>query len=322
MNIFPPRWALVLAAALAYPLSVMAAWPEKPIKMVVPYSAGSLGDTVTRLLADGMRERLGVVVVENKPGAGGNLGTQAVTQAAPDGYTFVVGATNNFVINQYLYKSLRFDPLKALDPVTVLVEVPSVVFVNSQTGVRGLADLTALAKANAGKFNYGSSGAGTMPHVTGELINKALGLGFVHVPFKGSPEVMTALLSNEVQMYVVGPAVGLPYVKTGKLRALAVSGSARLAVLPETPTFQEVGLGKVKAGNWWGVAAPRHTPRDIVNRFHAALRDALMQPAMQARLQEMGMTPVGSTPDATSRRLNEEARYWQGALQGMGISLD
>jgi len=317
----PTRRKLLVTAASMIPLPVLAGWPERPVRIVVPYAAGSLGDTLARLLADGLRASLGVVLVENKAGAGGNIGMEAVAQAAPDGHTFVLGATNNFVINQYLYRQMRFDPLAALQPVTVLADVPSVVFVNAQTQARSFAEFAQAARANTGRWNYGSSGAGTMLHLTGELINRAHGLGLTHVAYKGSPEVVSALLADQVQMYVVGASVGAAHVKAGRLRALAVSGSDRVALLPETPTFQEAGLGGIKAGNWWGLAAPRNTSPEVVARFHAAVAEALAQPALQGRLRELGVSPGGGAPNATAQRFDQEARFWRGALKDMNISV-
>lgn len=315
------RRKMLLSAAAAIPLPALASWPEKPIRVIVPYAAGSLGDTLARVLADAVRSTLGPVVVENKAGAGGNIGVDAVVQAPSDGYTFLFAPTNNFVINQYLYKQMRYDPLAALDAVTVVADVPTVVFVNSQTKSKTFADFTRNAKANTGKWNYGSSGAGTMLHLSGELINRAHGLGLTHVAFKGSPEVMNALLSDQVQMYVVGAAVGAAHVKSGRLHALAVSGGHRVPLLPDTPTFEEAGLGDIKAGNWWAIGAPRKTPADVVSRFQAAVREALAQPAIQARMQELGVNAVGSTPQATALRFDQEARFWKDALKDMNISV-
>jgi tripartite-type tricarboxylate transporter receptor subunit TctC len=316
------RRKVLLSAAAAIPFPALASsWPDKPVRVVVPYAAGSLGDTLARVLADAVRGTLGSMVVDNKVGAGGNIGVDAVVQAPADGYTFLFAPTNNFVINQYLYKKMRYDPLTAIEPVTIVADVPTVVFVNSQTNSRTFPEFVRNAKAKAGKWNYGSSGAGTMLHLSGELINRAYGLGLTHVAFKGSPEVMNALLSDQVQMYVVGAAVGAAHVKSGRLHAIAVSGDQRLALLPDTPTFEQAGLGNIKAGNWWAIGAPQKTPAEVVNRFHAAVREAFAQPAVQARMQELGVSPVASTPQATALRFDQEARFWKGALKDMNISV-
>jgi tripartite-type tricarboxylate transporter receptor subunit TctC len=312
----------LLGLWLIWPALAVASWPDRPVRIIVPYVAGSLGDNLARSIAEGLRDRLGPVIVENRAGAGGNVGMQAAAQAAADGYTFVLAPTNNFVINQFLFKNLRLDPTKALEPVTILVEVPTVIFINSQARASTLPEFVAFARAQKGKLNYGSSGVGTMLHLTGELVSRNFGLDMAHVPFKGSPEAVTALLANEVQMYVVGAAVGLPHVKSGRFKALATSGSERSPLLPDVPTFTEAGIGGLRAGNWWGLAAPKGTPREVIDRMHEQIKTVAEQPAFAARLRELGMSPVFSSPPSATRRIEEEARFWQGALKEMAVSLD
>ncbi len=298
-------------------------WPARPLRVVVPYVAGAMGDVVTRRLADGVRNELGQsVVVENRPGAGGNIGTRAVEQAAPDGYTVLVAATNNFTINQFLYKDLGFDPLKRLDPVTVLVDVPSVLFVPAGVPAQNFREFVSYAKANPGKVNYGSPGSGTTPHLSAEAINKAHGLGMTHVPYKGASQVVTALLGGEVQFYLAGAGVGAAHVKAGKLRALAVASRARLEALPEVPTFGEAGLGGINASNWWGVAVPAGTPKAVVERLHGAFCKALMEPATRAAMVQMGNVPACASPADTQRQFAEEAAAWQRTLPTLGVKVD
>ncbi len=311
------------ALALAVSVAASAQWPDRPVRVVVPYVSGSMGDTVSRLLAEELRPKLGQpVIVDNRPGAGGNIGTAAVAQAAPDGYTVVVGATNNFVINQFLYSGMSFDPLEALVPVTILVDVPSVIFLNGQVPARDFKTFVDYARANRGKVNYGSPGAGTTPHLSAELINKTRELGMTHVPYKGASQAVAALLANDVQFYMGGAGLGAQHVKSGKLHAIAVSNSQRLESFPEIPTFSEVGLGDIRASNYWAAAVPKGTPAEIVQRLHAAFGQALSASATQERLRQLGVAAVGTSPAETARRFREEAAYWQKAVKDIGVRID
>lgn len=314
---------MALGLAALFPFSSMAQYPDRPVRLVVPYAAGAMGDVVSRLLAEDLRPKLGQpVIVDNRTGAGGNIGTAAVANAEPDGYTVLIGATNNFVINQYLYRGMGFDPLEKLLPVTVLVEVPSVIFISGQLPARSFAEFVQYARAHKGKLNYGSPGAGTTPHLSAELISTTRNLGMVHIPFKGSSPGVAALLANEVQFYMGGAGLGAQHVKAGKLLAVAVAAPKRLDVLPDTPTFQEAGLADIKASNWWGVAVPKGTPPDIVRKLHEAFLAALGAPAAKERFQKLGVSAVGSEPQETARRWREEADYWSKAVKDMGVRID
>ena len=300
-----------------------ADWPEKPVHLVVPYGPGAMGDVVSRLLAEELRPKLAQpVVVENRPGAGGNIGTAAVARAEADGYTVLVGATNNFVINQYLYHGMGFDPVQALEPVTILVDVPSVIFVPAVLPVKTFADFVRYAHANRGKLNYGSPGAGTTPHLSAALINKTRDLGMTHVPYKGSAPGIQALLANEVQFYMGGAGLGAEHVKAGKLRALAISGAQRSPALPDTPTFKEAGLGDINASNYWAVALPKGTPAQIVQKLYEAFSAAVRSPEAQARFAKLGVATVDSTPAETARRFRDEAAFWGKAVREMSVRID
>lgn len=311
----------LLAWLAFFPLA--AAAQDRPVRMIVPYAAGAMGDVVSRVLAEELRPRLGqTVIVETRPGAGGNIGTAAVVQAPPDGLTVLVAATNNLVINQFLYANLGFDPLEALVPVTLLVDVPSVVFTSAQIPAKSFAEFAQHARANRGKLNYGSPGAGSTPHLSAELINRSRGLGLAHIPYKGASQAITALLANEVHMYLAGAGLGAQHVRAGKLHAVAVSSAKRLDALPDTPTFQEAGLGDIKASNWWGAALPKGTPAATVSRWNAALRAALDSGAAQEQFRKLGVVPIGDTPEGTLRRLREEADFWAKAVKEMNVRID
>jgi tripartite-type tricarboxylate transporter receptor subunit TctC len=316
----------LLAAALAAPAAIAQSsdpWPSRPVRIVVPYVAGAMGDMVARRLTEGLRQELGQpVLVENRPGAGGNIGTRAVEQAAPDGYTLLVAATNNFTINQFLYKDLGFDPLQRLEPVTVLVDVPSVIFIPASVPATTFAEFAGWARANPGKVNYGSPGSGTTPHLSAEAINQAFSLGMVHVPYKGASQAITALMAGEVQFYLVGAGVGLPHVRSGKLRALAVASSTPLAVLPDTPSFAKAGITGVDASNWWGVAAPAGTPGPVVERLQQALCKVLAEPATDQALTQLGVLRVCNAPAQMRAQLAREADGWRRALPELKIQVD
>jgi tripartite-type tricarboxylate transporter receptor subunit TctC len=314
-----------LAAAMLclVTLGAAAQWPEKPVRIVVPYPPGSMGDVVARLISGPLAARLGQpVVVDNKPGAGGNIGSAAVANAPADGHTLLLAATNNFVVNQFLFKNLGYDPLTKFEPVTMLVDVPSVLFTSGAVPAGSFAEFTQWTRANTGKVNYASPGNGTTPHLSMFAIDKASGLQMMHVPYQGAAPAMQALLANEVQAYLVGAGIGLPHLRAGKIKAIAVSSTQRLSILPDTPTFAEAGLPHVKASNWWALAAPHGTPEPVVNRLAAELRAMLSERSNSERLKELGVVLSAEGPRAMKRQLEEEAKMWARAVAEMGIKLE
>ena len=315
------RWSSALALTLGLSLSAHA-WPDRAVKVVVPYGAGGMGDIVARLIGEDLRAALGQpVIIENRPGAGGNIGAAAVERAAPDGYTLLVVPTNNLVVNQFLYKKLGYDPLVAFEPVSFLINVPSVLCVQPAIG-RDFAEFSAKAKAQKGKLNFGSPGNGTTPHLSMQAINQAMGWGMIHVPFQGAAPAIVSLLGGDIQAYVGGAGLALQHVQGGKLVAAAVSSGKRLAVLPQTPTFAEVGMGSIKASNWWAMVAPKGTPPDVVERLNAALREALSRPQNLARFEQLGVEAYPTSPKEMAQQLAEEAVFWKSAVAQAGVSLD
>ena len=316
--LLPVGWLMPHASAQS-----TDSWPSKQVRVVVPYVAGAMGDVVARPLAEGLRSEWGQpVLVENRPGAGGNIGTQHVEQSAADGYTILIAATNNFTINQYLYKDLALDPIKKLDAITVLVDVPSVIFIPATLPVKNFREFVNYAKANPGKVNYGSPGSGTTPHISAESINKMFGLGMTHVPYKGASQAVAALLAGDIQFYLVGAGLGAPHVKSGKLRAIAVSSKSRLDVFPEIPTFTEAGLGGINAANWWGVAVPAGTPRAVAEKIHHTFCKVMSEPANKASMAQMGNIPVCNTMIDAQKQMSDEAMGWQRNLPGLNIKID
>lgn len=300
-----------------------AAWPERPIRVVVPYAAGAAGDILIRFMQPALQERLGQpIVVENKPGAGGNIGTQEVVRAKPDGYTLVLGATNNFVINQFMYRNMTFNPLESLAPVTKLMNAPSVLFVNASHPSSSYAEFSRYAQANPGKLNYGSPGPGTTPHLSAWALSEAMGAKMIHIPFKGAAPGIQALVSNEVQLFLVGYGVAAGQLSSGKIKALAVANNERLQAAPEIPTVREAGLPDVILSNWWGVAAPKGTDSSVLGRMATEFKRVLDLPSTQAFLARQGFVSVGNSPEQFSRDLGVEALEWQAVVKKAGTRLD
>ena len=314
---------LALGAAIVPLASHGQEWPDRPIKIVVAYSAGSTGDNVIRLMTDTLATKLGQpVVVENRSGAGGNIAAQGVARSKPDGYTLLLGAANNYAANQYLYKDMGFDPVQDLDPVIALVDVPAVVFINTAVPAKTFKEFVAYARAHKGTMSYGSPGIGTPPHLAAELINRATDMGLQNVPYRGSPFTVAALLSNQVQMILGGAAVGLQHVKDGKLRAVAVGSQERLPEFPQTPTLKELGLGQIKASTWWGVAAPKGTPPAVLTKLRDAFATAVADPKIQESLRRLGTIPLTGAAADMGALIKEDAPYWQAAIKTMGVKVE
>jgi tripartite-type tricarboxylate transporter receptor subunit TctC len=315
---------LLLAAILTTLATAAAAqdYPTKPVRLVIPFGPGSLADAVPRLIQPALEARLGQrIVIEHRPGAGGNVGAQAVVSAAPDGYTLMMAATNNLVINQFVFRDMQFDPLTDLQPVSLIVEVPLILQVNPGVPAKTLKEFIAHVKAHPGKLNFASPSTGTLPHLAMEIFTRAAGLQMVHVPFKGGAPATAALLANDVQAMLIGYATTAGQVKAGQIRPLAIASEQRLAALPEVPTFGEAGFPQLQAavpGNWWGMVAPKGTPAPIVQRWAAEIRTALAAPETRKKYEELGLTPVGSSPEAFAAGLPEQAKKWEAVLRAIG----
>jgi tripartite-type tricarboxylate transporter receptor subunit TctC len=316
----------VTAAAtfLAIAGSAAAAWPEKPIRAVVPTTPGGSGDIIMRSIASGMEKRLGQpVIVDFRPGAGGNIGVREVVRAAPDGYTLAFAPTHNLVINQHLYKNLGFDPLQALVPLTVVADTPYLVVVNNSVPARTWAEFVAHGRANRGKLNYGSPGPASVPHLSAFMLSDTAGADMVHIAYKGNPPAVLALMANEVQMVVHSYGSIASLFKSGKVRALAVGADERLKSLPDVPTATQAGIPPgVLASNWWALAAPRETGRDIVDRLAREVRATLSEPDLQAKYLEQGWIPGGGSPAETMERLRRESATWKVVVERAGVTAE
>ena len=297
-------------------------YPSKPIRLIIPFAPGSLADAVPRLMQPALEASLGQrFVIEHRPGAGGNVGAQAVVSAPPDGYTLLMAATNNLVINQFVFQDMKFDPLTDLVPVSLIVEVPLILQTHPGVPAKSLGEFIAHARANPGKLNYGSPSTGTLPHLAMEIFARSANLQMVHVPFKGGAPAMNALLANDVQAMLIGYATTAGQVRSGQVRPIAIASSRRLAALPQVPTFGEAGFPELQAavpGNWWGMAAPKGTPAAVVQRLSKDIAAALADPAVRQKYEDLGLAPVASTPEQFGAALPEQAQKWRALLQKIG----
>ncbi|MDX3904567.1 MAG: tripartite tricarboxylate transporter substrate binding protein [Pigmentiphaga sp.] len=315
--------AAVAAACLSAAGAASAAdtYPAKPIRFIVPAAAGGPTEIVTRLLAEKMSDSMGVpVVVEAKPGAGGNIGADAVAKSAPDGYTILMGTIGTHAINQTLYRSLPFDPIKDFVPVTQVVSYPLMVVSNPKLPVRNVAELIAYAKAHPGALNRASGGSGTSMHMSGELFNEMAGISMQHIPYKGSLPALTDVMGGQADLAFDSMVVALPLVKAGKLRALAVTGPERSAAAPDVPAIAETVPGYAMT-SWIGVFAPAGTPRPIVDRLQREIAKAMTDPKVKDQLVSQAADPVGSTPDEFARFVREETRKWAPIVKASGASV-
>ena len=312
---------LVAIVSMALAPFAFAQYPAKPIRIVLPYPPGGGGDVVIRTLQPAVEKRLGQnLVVDYRPGAAGNIGMAEVAKAEPDGYTLVVGPTNNFVINQYLFKSMGFDPLTAFAPVSMLVENPYLVTVSAGVPANSFAELASYARANRGKLNFGSPGNATVPHLSGLMLSEYLGADMVHVPYKGSQPGLQALMTNELQMFIASYGIVIGAMKAGKAKALAVSGSERLKPLPSVPTAAEVGIPDgILYSNWWALAGPRGTDSAIMNRLAEEFRAAAADPAIQAKFVDQGAIVITNSPAEARDRMAREARSWKSIIEKAGL---
>lgn len=318
---FRRRGALLLALAL--PLAAAAqALPDKPIRIIVPFPPGGSSDTVARVLAAGMKDKLGqTVLVENKGGAGTVIGTEMVAKSPGDGTTLLWMATP-FAINATLFKQLPYDTLKDFTPVIVATTGPLALIVHPSSPYRTVGDLVAAAKKNPGQLTYGSSGNGGSPHLATEMFKHVAGFTAVHVPYKGSAPAVQDLIAGQTSFVFDTVFLTAPFVQAGKARALAQTGRTRAAALPDVPTMVEAGVPNFVATSWLGLAAPSSTPKAVVARINAAANEVLRQPDVLSSLARQGMEPAGGSPEDAARHLKAEIAWWGKAVQDSGAKPD
>lgn len=303
--------------------ALASTYPEHPIRIVVPYAPGSTGDLAIRQIQPLLTEELGQpIIIENKSGAGGNIGAQYVARAKPDGYTLLLGATNNFVINQFLFTDLGYDPLIDLDPITKVVYVPAFIYINAEVPAKNFAEFKDYAQRHPGQLNYGTPGAGTTPALSGWMLSEAIQGDMIEVSYRGSPPGVLALLANEVQVYIGGYGIASSHLESEKLRALAVALPERYAELPEVPTTKEVGIEDVVLSNWWGLAAPANTDPAILTQLEHALHTVLQNTALQKALSTQGFVVTSSTAQQFKEEMQSEASYWQTIIQKANLEVN
>jgi tripartite-type tricarboxylate transporter receptor subunit TctC len=313
---------IVAGLALAGPAKAQD-YPSKPIRLVVPFAAGGATDVLARLVGERLTASLGQqVVVDNRPGAGGNIGSDIVARAEPDGYTILMGAVGTHAINPSLYPKMPYDPVKDFAPVTLVASVPNVLVVNPEVPAKSVEELIDLAKAKPGELNFASSGNGTSIHLSGELFKAMTGTDIVHVPYKGSGPAVTDLLGGQVQMMFDNMPSSLPHVKAGKLRALGVTSAKRSPALPEVPTIAEAGVPGYDATSWFGILAPAGTPEPVVTRLQGAIVQALGEPEMRQRMADLGAEPVGDTPAEFGQFIAAEIAKWAKVVNDAGVKLE
>jgi len=316
------RAAALLAATLA--TAAHAAWPDKPIRLIVGFPPGQATDLIARAAARKLQDALGQpVIVDNKAGAAGIIGSEFVAKAVPDGYTLLVGSSGTMAINPSLYSKLPYHPLKDFQPVSLLAVVPLFLAVNPQFPAQTAADLVKAAKAQPGKINYASAGSGVTSHLTMELFKNAQGIDMKHVPYKGSSPAVTDLMGGQVDaMFDTGPAL-LPHMRSGKVRVLAVASKTRNAAAPNVPTMAEAGLGNFEAPAWVGLAAPKGTPKEVMDQLSKALTSNWKDKAdVREQLTAVGAEPVSTSPDEFTRYIQSEMDKWALAVKISGAKVD
>ena len=314
-------WALSPRPALADERP--ADWPSRPVKLIVPFAPGSTPDILARIVGDRLGSQLRQpFVVENRPGAGGNIGTQAVTRAAPDGYTLGVSITGPLVNNVVLYPKLGYDPFRDLAPITLAASQPNVLAVSSSLGVSDARQFVELLRRNPGRYNYASVGAGTVSHLSMELLKARTGTFIVHIPYNASPAAVTSILSGDTQMASLAPAAVLPQARAGRLKILAVTSEQRWSALPDVPTFKELGMPEIVATAWIGIVAPAQTPAPLIERINREMVAALKDPSVAEKLRAQSMEPIGDTPREFAAFMRQELDRWTPVIRRAGVTLD
>lgn len=298
-------------------------WPSQPIRIIVPSAAGGTTDFLARVSGEFLTSRLGQpVIIENNTGAGGNVGTASVARAAPDGHTLGFISTNNLAINQFLFKSLPYDPIKDLAPVAVVAEAPQILVVSKNVPAKNLREFIDLLKAKPNSMNYASAGPGTTPHLAAVQFMRLAGVEMTHVPYRGAAPAVTDLASGQVQMLSVGAAPVAGVMESGDVRALAAATKTRMPLLPDLPTAAEAGLPGFESTTWFGLVAPAKTPRPIVERLNALMREWVDDPRVRERFDKAYLLPMNMSADDFGKFVVEEAGKWEKIVAAAGVKMD
>jgi tripartite-type tricarboxylate transporter receptor subunit TctC len=316
--------ALAVAALLCVPQPISAAeYPTRPVTLVLAFAPGGPSDVMARIFGKKLEQVIGQpVVIDNRPGAGGNVAADLVARAAPDGYTILLGNTGILAANASLYKKINYDPVRDFSPITLVGSQPNVLYVHPSVPARSLVELIALAKANPGKINYATGGHGTSPHLAGELLKTEAKIDIVHVPYRGTGPALQDVLAGHVQMGISSIAPIGPHVQSGALRPLAITGLKRTALLPDVPTIAELAMPGFEATSWHALVAPAGTPKDVIATLHRGMVATLNDPEVRKSLTALGMDLAGNTPEELAAYIRSEGPKWAAIVKASGATLD
>jgi tripartite-type tricarboxylate transporter receptor subunit TctC len=318
-----PMLIILIAAALTAGGALAQQYPSKPIRLIVPFTPGGSTDIVARIAGQKLGEALGAqVLIDNRPGAGGNIGVELAAKSAPDGYTLVMGHIGTFAVNPALYARLPYDPIRDFAPISLVAMVPNMLVVHPSLPVKSVKELIALSRSRPGQLNYGSSGAGGTPYLAVEYFKLMAKVDIVHIPYKGAAPMIIDLIGGQLSLTITGIPPLLPHVKAGKLKALAVATSKRLPLLPELPTIAEAALPGYEATSWYGVLAPAATPKEIITRLNTEIVKAIARPDAAERLSGEGAEPATSTPEQFGAFIKSEIVRWGRVIKAAGVTAE
>jgi tripartite-type tricarboxylate transporter receptor subunit TctC len=313
----------VAAALPAMPVWAQQGYPTGPIRFIVPFPPGGVSDTIVRSIGAHISKTMGQpVIVDNRPGAGGNLGLQLASKSPADGYTIVLGATATLSVSPYLYKNLPFDARKDFTPVAMVATIQNVLVVNKSLPVNNFAEFVAYLKAHPGKVNFASPGSGNSSHLAGEMFKRRMGVDIRHVPYKGDSPAMTDLIGGHVQMMFATVATAFPHIQSGALKPLVIAGPDRSSAIPKVPTMPEVGIDNLNADAWFGIVAPTGTPPAIVAKLNKEINAALSAPEVETKLTSLGLRPASMSVTAFGEMMQRESAKWGELVQASGASVD
>ncbi len=313
------------AAAATIPAAVyaQAPYPNRPVRLIAPFPPGGTSDVLARLIAAKLTDGLGqTVTVDNRAGASGNIGHEAAAKSPPDGYTLLLSNSSTAVTNPHLFKKMPFDPINDFAPIAMVASAGQVLVVHPSVQATTLAEVTALAKANPGKLNFGSGGKGIQSHISGEMYKSAVGINLVHIPYKGTIQAVTDLVAGQIQMVFSDMVPAMPQIKAGKLRAIAVTSAQRSAALPEVPTMSEAGVAGFDSGVWWSIVAPKGVSNEVVNRVNLELGKMMQLPDVRETYAKLGVTTQHSTPAKVTETIRAESPVMAKILKAAGVEAE
>jgi len=314
---------LFVCSLLAAPAAHADDWPTRPVRLIIPFAPGGITDTTARAVTDKLGAKLGQqVVIESRPGAGGNIGTQQVASAAPDGYTLLLGFDGTLVINPHVYAKMPFDTLRDFAPVTRLGDATLILVAHASVPANTIAELAVLSKQKPGSLQYGSAGNGTTGHVAAALLARVAGVDMTHVPYKGGAPAMVDVVAGQIPLVSTAVASAVPFLKQGRVKAIGVSSAQRDPALPDVPTFAESGAPGYVATSWTGILAPAKTPRPIVERLNREIVALLADPEVKARYAAIGVVPGGTTPDGFADIIRADHAKWGKVVKETGVRIE